>query len=128
MATAFKEMVAAARAKIGAVSAAEAAKLAAGGATILDVREPGELAGGRIDGAFVHVPRGLLEPKADPDTGMGEPGLLAAKGAGPVLVLCATGGRAALAAATLTEMGYDGRVIEGGFGAWKEAGLPTTSG
>ena len=49
-------------------------------------------------------------------------------GGRPVHVLCASGGRAALAAAMLGEMGYDARVIEGGMTAWKEAGLPVDGG
>lgn len=128
MPTGFKDMVAAARAKVGVVTPADAAAMAAGmEAAILDVREPAELAAGRLEGPFIAIPRGLLEPKADGESGMGEPALLEAKGE-PVLVLCAVGGRAALAAATLADMGYDARVIEGGFAAWKAAGLPSTSG
>ena len=91
----YKEMVAAARAKINVLTPAEAA---AGPGVILDVREPAEVQAGRVGGDFIHIPRGLLEPKADADSGMGDQALLAAK-SGPVLVLCAAGGRAALAAA-----------------------------
>lgn len=122
--TTYKEMVAAARARIEVLSPKEAA--AAKGA-ILDVREPAEVQAGRVGGDFIHIPRGLLEPKADADSGMGDPALLAAK-SGPVMVLCAAGGRAALAAAALKEMGYDARLIEGGFNGWKAAGLPTAAG
>ena len=42
-------------------------------------------------------------------------------------VLCASGARAALAADTLTTMGYSAKVIDGGLGGWKEAGLPIKS-
>ena len=39
--------------------------------------------------------------------------------------MCASGGRAALAAVTLMDMGYeDVAVLDGGFNAWKDAGLP----
>lgn len=128
MATTYKEMVAAARAKIDIVPPAEASRLAAsGGATILDVREPDELVNGRVGQPFLHIPRGFLEPRADEGSGLADPGLLAAKGA-PVLVLCGLGGRAALATATLRDMGYDARLIEGGFKAWSEAGLPSAKG
>ena len=120
----YKEMVAAARAKINVLTPAEAA---AGPGVILDVREPAEVLAGRVGGDFIHIPRGLLEPKADADSGMGDQALLAAK-SGPVLVLCAAGGRAALAAAALCDMGYDARLIEGGFAGWKKAGLPVAEG
>ena len=41
-----------------------------------------------------------------------------------MLVLCAAGGRAALAADTLRVMGYQAQVIEGGMSGWKASGLP----
>lgn len=44
-----------------------------------------------------------------------------------VIFHCASGGRSALAARTLQEMGYD-RVahLDGGMAAWKEAGKPVS--
>ena len=46
----------------------------------------------------------------------------------PVLVYCRTGGRAALAACALQELGFtDVRSIEGGVTAWIDAGLPLQS-
>jgi rhodanese-related sulfurtransferase len=42
-------------------------------------------------------------------------------------VVCHSGARAALAAATLQDMGYDDvSVLDGGVTAWVEAGLPLT--
>ena len=119
----YPELVAEARAKIGVATPEETA---ASGAVILDVREPAEVAKGRVAGDFIHIPRGLLEPKADAQTG--DPALLAAKDGGAIHVLCAVGGRAALAAATLVDMGYDAKVIEGGFAGWKKAGLDVVEG
>ncbi len=117
----MKDFVAEARARVDTIAPAEAQQAARDGALILDVREPGELqAAGRIDGAL-NVPRGVLEPKADAD---GEPRLRAMQGEGRVLVLCASGGRATLAADALNKMGYRASVIEGGLAGWKEAGLP----
>ncbi len=63
---------------------------------IIDVREPGEVAESKLEHS-IHIPRGLLEMKIathcpDPTTS--------------ILVHCAAGGRASLAAATLKEMGY----------------------
>jgi rhodanese-related sulfurtransferase len=47
----------------------------------------------------------------------------------PIAVCCDDGRRGALAAATLSDMGYASiRVLDGGIGAWREAGLPTISG
>ncbi|MCO6402158.1 sulfurtransferase [Aurantimonas endophytica] len=118
----MKDFVAEARAVTGVVQPDEAHRSEA---LILDVREAHELADtGRIDGA-VHVPRGFLEARADPTAESVHPDLAQAHGATmPVYILCASGARAALAAKTLTEMGYDARPIEGGIQAWRECGLP----
>lgn len=119
----MKELVAEARAQVATVSPAKAR---AADGLILDVREPAELAKeGRVPDAL-HVPRGLLEAHADPGSPMASERLIAARGrAGPVVdVLCASGARATLAAATLGRMGYRARVIEGGLEAWAKAGLP----
>src|SRR5690606_334172 len=94
---------------------------------ILDVREPAELEkDGRIAGAL-HIPRGILETPADPTAQTAKARLTDLRGAGRVHVLCASGGRAALAADTLRRMGYDADLIEGGLGGWKSAGVPVES-
>ena len=59
----------------------------------------------------------------------GEKALHAAHSSGrPVHVLCASGARASLAAATLDEMGYIAQPIEGGLKGWREAGRPVEGG
>lgn len=97
------------------------AELAAG-AVLVDLREAEELdATGRIPGA-VHVPRGMLEFRADPGSPYHQEGL---DPSARVILHCASGGRSALAAATLKEMGYeDVAHLDGGINAWKEAGKP----
>ncbi|MEL7464118.1 MAG: rhodanese-like domain-containing protein [Pseudomonadota bacterium] len=121
MSMTFPEMVAAARQKVGGISAEAAA--ADADAVILDVREAKELADARIDGEFVHIPLAQVGAEAEAD-----PTLAAAKGSKAIYVLCAVGGRAALAGAALVDLGFDAKVIEGGIGAWSAAGLPTTGG
>ncbi|MHA6344930.1 rhodanese-like domain-containing protein [Roseivivax sp. CAU 1761] len=121
-----KDLVADAKANITSVTPEEAQKAQASGDLILDVREPGELdSDGRIDGAL-HVPRGVLEAKADPDSGATEARLAGIRDKARVHVLCASGARAAMAAHTLTRMGYRASVIEGGLKGWTEAGLPVS--
>ena len=62
------EQVAAAKAVVPAISPQEAAQLQAKGALIVDVRDAPELqASGKVKGA-VHVSRGMLEFKADPQS------------------------------------------------------------
>ncbi len=120
------DLVADARSRVPSIAPDDAHKKAASGAAlILDVREPGELSASGTPHGAVHVPRGLLEFKADKGE-TGDASLKSAHSEGrPVMVLCASGGRAALTAATLTDMGYEAHVIEGGMKGWMNAGLET---
>ena len=115
------DLIAAANAEVETLSVEQARQRRdAGGAVFLDVRVPSEVAKGRIPGA-VHVPRGFLEFAADPASPMHNKALSSGQ---PVILYCGSGGRSALAAKTLKDMGID-RVshVRGGFGAWKEAGF-----
>ncbi|MCK0166169.1 rhodanese-like domain-containing protein [Jannaschia sp. S6380] len=119
MSMSMKDLVVEARERIAPVAPKDA-----GEGLILDVREPGELEQkGRVPDAL-HVPHGLLEAHADPESPMASARLTAARGGATVDVLCASGARAALAAAMLDRMGYRARVIEGGLEGWAAAGLP----
>jgi rhodanese-related sulfurtransferase len=122
MTTTAAEMVGEANAQIEHVSPMEASdEVASGKAVMLDVREPVEWEQ-HIKGA-VQVPRGLLEFVADPASPKHNAEL---DPAGRVIVYCRSGTRAALAALTLKTLGYeDVANLNGGFNAWKEAGLPT---
>lgn len=111
------DLVAAARATIRECSLDDARRLLAEGVTLLDVREPDEFAAGHLAHA-ANVPRGLLEFRLSADPALADP-------ARPVLLYCKSGGRAALAAATLQQMGFTGVCsIAGGYDAWRAAGLP----
>ena len=118
------EMIGEARALVGSVSPDDAAaELTAGTAVLIDVRQVDEWDHGHIDGS-VHTPRGLLEFIADPTSPRHNASLDPRK---RTIVVCASGARAALAAATLRSMGYDDvGVMDGGIKAWIAAGLPTT--
>ncbi len=96
------------------------AEVASGGAIIVDIREAEELGdAGRIPGS-VHVPRGMLEFRADTTSPYHQPPL---DPSARVILHCASGGRSALAAATLKDMGYENVAhLDGGVNAWKEAG------
>ncbi len=99
------------------------AELASGEVILVDIRDAPELdAAGRIPGS-IHIPRGMLEFRADPSTPYHQEPLDPSK---RVILHCASGGRSALAAATLKQMGYEHIAhLDGGFNAWKEAGKPT---
>lgn len=122
----FKKMLAAANAAIETVSVPDAVQVhGEPGYSFIDIREESERARGTIAGS-VHVPRGFLEFQADPDSPMHNPVF----SSGDRLVLfCASGGRSALAAKTLVDMGFtDVCHIAGGMAAWDEAGGPTSKG
>jgi rhodanese-related sulfurtransferase len=117
------DLVAAAKAQVDNLDPdAVEAELASGDVVLVDIRDADELeAAGRIPGAL-HIPRGMLEFRADPSSPYHQQPL---DPSARVILHCASGGRSALAAATLKEMGYD-RVahLDGGINAWKEAGKP----
>jgi len=80
------------------LSAQEAATRAKGSedVVIVDVREPGEAAEGAVQGS-VNIPRGVLEMKIEKAVPVEST---------PLLIHCAKGGRASLAACALQNMGY----------------------
>ena len=118
-----KEMLAAANAVVPRLDAAQVREMAGrDDVLILDVRDAPELAAsGKIKGA-VHVPRGMLEFRADPDLPTHHPALQRDR---TVVVYCATGGRSALSGKTLQELGYRAVYNGGGFKDLVEAGLET---
>ena len=118
-----KDLVTEANRNIETLSGAEAVKLMGNpNVVFVDIRESEELQKtGTLEGA-VHVPRGFLEFQADPTSPTHKPEL----GGGKKLVLyCGSGGRSALAAKALTEMGMTNVVhVAGGFPALQQAGAP----
>lgn len=113
-----------ARRTVPELSAAEAkARLDAGEAILVDVRDAGEWQSGRVPGAIL-APRGILEWMADPACPNHLPALVAAVES-PVILQCAHGFRSLLAGQTLQQMGFkDVASLTGGFEAWEQAGYP----
>lgn len=98
------------------------AELDAGTATVVDIRDFRELyLKGKVPGAF-HADRGMLEFWIDPASQYYRDVF---KPEQRYILYCAGGGRSALAAKTMKDMGYtDVAHLEPGFGGWVEAGLP----
>ena len=120
-----KQLVAEANQQIRTVSQDEARKkLDDPNVVFVDIRDVRELErDGMIPGAF-HAPRGMLEFWVDPESPYYKPVFGDNK---EYVLFCAGGLRSALATKTLQDMGMDKVAhIEGGFGAWKAAGAPTT--
>jgi rhodanese-related sulfurtransferase len=116
----FKAMLAEANAVIETVSVPDLTyHLDDNGALLIDVRDRFER---ERDGAIpdsVHVSRGLLEFQADPESPMYNKELRPDR---RLILYCGSGGRSALAAKTLHDMGYtDVASLAGGYSAWRKA-------
>lgn len=120
MALSVKQMLEAANAAVPKITPKEARELIGEGNTlVVDVRDAPEIeTTGKIEGA-VHVSRGMLEFRADPDSPYHDKNFSKDK---KVIVYCASGGRAALAGKVLKDMGYDHVFNVGGFKGWTESG------
>jgi rhodanese-related sulfurtransferase len=119
----FRQLVDEAKSRIRSLSVEEArARHERDDVVFVDLRDVRELErDGLIPGA-VHCPRGMLEFWIDPDS----PYFKDVFGSGKEFVFyCSAAWRSALAADTAQQMGLE-RVteLEGGFTAWKAAGLP----
>lgn len=108
------DLFAEAKSRIALITARDAMEARARGDAIvfLDVRDLPEVNLGRIPGA-VHISRGTLEGKVE----------AAVPRDARVVIYCASGNRSALAALTLTEMGYAHVAsMAGGFRDWVMSG------
>ncbi len=84
-------------------------------ALVIDVREPAEVAQGKIAGAR-HIPLGQLESR------IGELEKFKNK---PIIVACRSGHRSSRACGLLTKRGFtDVYNLSGGMIAWEQANLP----
>ncbi len=92
-------------------------RIAAGEVSVIDVRSATEWADGHLPAA-VHIPLGYLADRLQ--------SLPAGK---QVVVQCQSGGRSAIAASLLERLGVKNVVnLEGGYAAWRAAGLPVEGG
>ena len=92
---------------------------------LIDIRDAVELQReGRIENSF-HISRGLLEFAVHPDSPYAQKEKLDPNK--ELVLFCAAGGRSALAAKTLKEMGFE-KVshVDGGFAAMKNSGFKTS--
>ena len=119
----YQQLITEARARIRTLTLDEAkARIGNPDVLFVDIRDVRELEReGMIPGAF-HAPRGMLEFWVDPQS----PYFKDVFGSGKEFVLyCASAWRSSLATAALQDMGLEPVCqIDGGFKAWKEAGLP----
>ena len=122
MTTSLKQMMEAATAAVPKITPAQAREMIGKGNTlVVDVRDAPEVEkSGKIAGA-VHVSRGMLEFRADPESPYHDKNFAKDK---TVILYCASGGRSALAAKVLKDMGYNQVYNVGAFKDWVESGGP----
>mgnify|MGYP006146711897 FL=1 len=114
-----KDMMAEANTLVERIGVEAARRKIAQGALVLDVRDAPEVENqGKVAGSL-HVSRGMLEFRADPDTPYHDKAFQKDR---TILVYCASGGRSALSGKLLKEMGYENVYNLGGFKDWVEAG------
>jgi len=120
MALTVKQMLEAANAAVPKITPAEAREMIGKGNTlVVDVRDAPEVEkSGKIAGA-VHVSRGMLEFRADPEAPSHDKNFAKDNN---VILYCASGGRAALAGKLLKDMGYAHVFNVGGFKDWADSG------
>ncbi|MBK81127.1 MAG: hypothetical protein CMQ43_09485 [Gammaproteobacteria bacterium] len=117
-----KQMLAEANAEIDTVSVHDAVSLLDDPEVVfVDIREHVERAQGTVPGS-AHAPRAFLEFQADPESDAHNKVFSSGK---RLLLFCRSGGRSALAAKTLVDMGVPNVAhIAGGFAAWEAAKAP----
>lgn len=92
------------------------AAVVAGGASVVDCREPGEYVAGHVPGAVL-IPLGVLVERA---------GELPTDRT--VYIVCASGNRSLRAARALVGAGYDAVSVAGGTSGWAASGRPVVTG
>lgn len=115
-----KQMMDAANAAVPRIAPEEARKMMAGGQVlVVDVRDAPEIEkNGKISDSL-HVSRGMLEFRADPESPYHDKNFSKDK---TIILYCASGGRAALSGKTLKDMGYSKVFNLGGLKDWVESG------
>lgn len=116
----YKELIAAAEARIETIPAAEAISYCESDEIVfVDLRDVREVKReGKIPGSF-HCPRGLLEFWIDTESPYHNPIFAEQK---RFIFYCNLGWRSAMATDIAKQMGLNVCHIEGGFEAWKRAG------
>ena len=120
MTTSVKQMMEAANAAVPRITPVQAREMIAkGNALVVDVRDAPEVEkSGKVAGA-IHVSRGMLEFRADPESPYHDKNFDRDK---TIILYCASGGRSALSGKVLKEMGYHEVYNLGAFKDWAEGG------
>ena len=119
----IEQLLAEARRKLDRLTPEEVSRALGDGAFLVDIRsETRRATDGTVPGA-IFIPRNVLEWRLDPSSAWRNPEL--ARADALMVVMCDEGYQSSLAAATLQELGLSRATdLQGGFQAWRSAGLP----
>ncbi len=120
------DLVAAAAARIDRLTPEQARAEIKAGAIVVDTRCAEDRRREGVIPESVHHPRTVLEWRADPNSEHRDPAI--ADYRARLIIVCNDGYSSILAAGNLAYMGFSRAAhLEGGFRAWKAAGLPVRS-
>ncbi len=121
----IEELLAQARSRLERLDPEAASAAMANGAVLIDIRAESQRAADGIVPDAVFVPRNVLEWRLDPESQWRDERV---PPDAPIVVMCDEGYQSSLAAATLRYLGADATDLDGGFQAWRAAGLPVQPG
>ncbi len=111
------ELLSAARARLERVDPAAAQAAMSSGALLVDIRSDSQRAADGVVPGSTFIARNVLEWRVEQ-----------MQGAPSVILMCDEGYQSSLAAATLRDLGVGATDLDGGFQAWRAAGLPVEGG
>ncbi|HEY7605094.1 MAG TPA: rhodanese-like domain-containing protein [Gaiellaceae bacterium] len=112
-----------ARRRLVRLDPAQAGAAMADGALLIDIRSESQRARDGVVPGSIFVARNVLEWRCDPSSPHRDPAIDGRRQ--QLIVMCNEGYQSSLAAATLQDLGLSSATdLDGGFQAWKAAGLP----
>ena len=118
--TTVEDLLAQARGRLDRLAPEAARDAVANGAVLVDIRAESQRAQDGIVPDALFIPRNVLEWRCDPESQSRDERVVERH----VIVMCDAGYQSSLAAATLRYLGVDATDMDGGYQAWRAAGLP----
>jgi len=122
--TTAEELLAQARSRLERLDAAAASRAMADGGLLVDIRSEVQRAADGVVPGSVFIPRNVLEWRCDPASAWRDKRIPPGR---RLVIMCNEGYQSSLAAATLCHLGADATDLDGGFRAWRAAGLPVAA-
>jgi rhodanese-related sulfurtransferase len=117
------DLLAEARRRLERVDPTQASEAIARGALLIDIRAESQRAADGVVPGSTFIARNVLEWRCDPASAHRDPAIDGRER--QLIIMCNEGYQSSLAAATLHELGLTTATdLDGGFQAWRAAGLP----